>query len=102
MSDDRIETRGNRGVIWVNQCSGKLLEEPPVALYRDGEVREFHRVDADWATSFRNATHEFIDAVLEGREARLTVAEGRATLAFALALPSSAAEHREVRVAELG
>ncbi len=102
VSDDRIEIRGNRGVIWVNQCSGKLLEEPPVVLYRDGEVRAFHRVDADWATSFRNATHEFIDAVLEGREARLTAPEGRATLAFALAAQLSAAEHREVAIAELG
>jgi predicted dehydrogenase len=102
VSDDRLEVRGSRGVIWVNQCSGKLLEGPPVVLYRDGEVREFHRVESDWAASFRAATHDFIDAVRDGRPSQLTAAEARKTLAFALAAQRSAAEHREVHVAELG
>ncbi len=102
VSDDRIEVRGERGIVWVNQCSGRLLEEPPVVLYRDGEVRAFHRVEWDWAASFRDATFDFIDAILEGRESQLTVAEGRATLAFALAAQVSAREHREVAIAELG
>ncbi|MCU0271436.1 MAG: Gfo/Idh/MocA family oxidoreductase [Acidimicrobiales bacterium] len=102
VSDDRIEIRGNRGIIWVNRCTGQLLQEPAVVLYRDGEVRSFHRVESDWAASFRDCTFDFIDAVLEGRPAQLTLAEARETLAFALAAQLAAAEGREVAVAELG
>ena len=102
VSDDRIEIRGSEGIVWINRCSGQLLEEPPVVLYRAGELRSFHRVETDWATSFRDATFDFIDAVIDGRPPRLDAREARATLAFALAAQRSAAEHREVRVAELG
>lgn len=102
VSDDRIEIRGNSGIIWINRCSGQLLEEPPVVLYRAGELRSFHRVATDWATSFRDATFDFIDAVIDGRPPRLNAGEARATLAFALAAQRSAVERREVRVAELG
>jgi len=102
VSDDRIEIRGNRGIIWVNQCTGKLLQEPALVLYRDGEVRSFHRLETDWAASFRDSTFDFIDAVLEGRPAQLTPAEARETLAFALAAQRSAVERREIVVAELG
>lgn len=102
VTDDRIEIRGDRGIIWVNRCAGKLIEEPAVVCYRAGEVRAFHRVDDGWATSFRLGTHEFIDGILEGSAVALTAADGRATLAFALAAQLSATERREVTVADLG
>lgn len=102
VSDDRLEIRGTKGIVWVNQCSGRLLEEPPVVLYRDGEVRAFHRVEWDWAASFRDATFDFIDALIEGRSSSQTAPEARATLAFALAAQRSALEHREVAIAEMG
>jgi predicted dehydrogenase len=102
VSDDRVEIRGSRGIVWVNRCSGQLLQEPPVVLYRDGELRSFHRVESDWAASFRAATVDFIDGVLQGRPVALTAAEGRRTLAFALAAQRSATEGREVDPAELG
>lgn len=31
VSDDRMEIRGSKGVIWTNQCQGRLLEQAPVA-----------------------------------------------------------------------
>ena len=102
VSDDRLEIRGNSGIIWVNRCTGKLLEEAPVVHYRDGVVRAFHRVEAGWDASFRDATLDFVDALIEGRSPQLTAAEARATLAFAIAAQVSAAERREVVVAELG
>jgi predicted dehydrogenase len=101
ISDDRVEIRGSNGIIWVNRCTGRLLDEPPVVHYQDGVVRSFHRVETDWATSFRDATFDFIDAILENRPPRLDAAAGRATLAFSLAAQLSAAEHREVALAEL-
>ncbi len=101
VSDDRLEIRGARGIIWVNQCTGRLLEEPSVVHYRDGVVSSYHRVETDWSTSFRDATFDFIGAILDNRPPRLDAAEGRATLAFALAAQLSATEHREVTIAEL-
>lgn len=102
VSDDRLEIRGSSGIIWVNRCSGKLLQEPSLVHYRDGKVQSFHRLESDWAASFRDATFDFIDSILEERPPRLDAAEGRATLAFALAAQRSAKEHREVSIAELG
>ena len=100
VSDDRLEIRGTRGIIWVNRCTGQLLEEPSVVHYRDGVVTSYHRLETDWSTSFRDATFDFIDAILDHRPPRLDAAEGRATLAFALAAQLSATEHREVAVTE--
>lgn len=102
VSDDRMEIRGDSGVVWVNRCTGRLLEEAPVVHYRDGVVKAFHRVEAGWDASFRDATYDFIDALLEGRAPELTAREARATLAFAVAAQVSAAEHREVAVADVG
>ena len=100
-SDDRTEIHGTEGLIWVNRCTGKLLDEPSLVLYRDGETRAFHDIEADWAESFRLGGIDFVDALLEGRPPRQTAEESRRTLAFALAAVRSAAEKREVSVAEL-
>lgn len=102
VSDDRIEVHGTEGIVWVNRCTGQLLEEPSVVLYREGETRAFHELDADWADSFRLGTRDFADALLEGRACFQDVADARKTLAFALAAAKSAEQGREVAVAELG
>ena len=102
VSDDRIEIHGTEGILWINRCTGKLLEEPSLILYREGETRAFHDLETDWAESFRRGARDFIDGVLEGRAVALTVAEARKTLAVAIAAQRSAAEKREVAVAELG
>ncbi len=101
VSDDRIEIHGTRGIIWVNRCTGQLLDEPAVVLYADGETRAFHALDVDWADSFRLGTRDFVDALREGREPPQNAEAARQTLAFALAAGRSAAEHREVTLAEV-
>jgi predicted dehydrogenase len=101
VSDDRIELHGSEGILWVNRCTGKLLEEPSVVLYRDGETRAFHDLATDWAESFRRGGRDFADALLEGRQPAQDGEEARRTLAFALAAGRSAAEGREVTLAEV-
>jgi predicted dehydrogenase len=96
-----MEIHGSEGVIWVNRCTGKLLDEPSVVIYRDGETRAFHDLPTDWAESFRRGAHDFVDALLEGRAAPQDGEGARRTLAFALAAGRSAAEGREVAIAEL-
>lgn len=102
VSDDRMEIHGTEGIVWVNRCTGKLLDEPSVVLYREGETRAFHELSTDWADSFRLGTRDFVDALLEDRPCFQDAADARKTLAFALAAAKSAEEGREVAIAELG
>jgi predicted dehydrogenase len=101
VSDDRMEIHGTEGILWINRCTGKLLDEPSVVLYRDGETRAFHDLQVDWAESFRLGGMDFVDALLEQRQPPQDVDEARRTLAFALAASRSAEEGREVEVAEI-
>jgi predicted dehydrogenase len=100
-SDDRIEIHGTEGIIWINRCSGYLLDEPSVVLYREGETRSFHDIETDWAESFRLGGIDFINCLKEEKQPRQNLADARKTLAFALAVAKSAAEHREVRIDEI-
>jgi predicted dehydrogenase len=101
-SDDRMEIHGTEGIIWINRCTGFLLDEPSLVLYRDGETRAWHDIATDWAESFRLGAHEFIDALREGRQPSQDIHEARETLRFALAVNLAAREGREVRLDEVG
>lgn len=101
-ADDRIEIHGTEGIIWVNRCTGFLLDEPALVLYRDGETRAFHDIPSDWEESFRLGAHDFIDALIEGRPAAQDYEDAAATLRFAIAAHVSACEAREVRLEEVG
>jgi predicted dehydrogenase len=98
---DRMEIHGSEGILWVNRCTGKLLEEPSLVLYRDGETRAFHDLETDWAASFRLGGRDFVDALRGGRQAAQDLPEARRTLAFALAAARSAEEGREVGIEEI-
>lgn len=101
VSDDRMEVHGSEGVIWVNRCTGQLLDEPSVVLYRDGETHAYHDLSTDWAESFRLGAHDFIDALRADRAPAQSLAEARRTLAFAIAATRSADEGREVSIREI-
>jgi len=100
-SDDRLELHGSEGILWVNRCTGRLLDEPALVLYRDGETRAFHDLASDWADSFRLGGIDFVDALLAGRTPAQTAGDARQTLALTLAAARSAAESREVTLAEI-
>lgn len=100
-SDDRTEIHGSEGILWVQRCTGKLLEEPAVILYRDGETRAWHDIPADWSESFRLGTHDFIDSLREGRQPAQSYEQAAATLRMAIAVHVSACERREVGLDEI-
>lgn len=99
--DERMEIHGTEGIIWVNRCTGKLLDEPSVVLYRNGETKAFHHIKADWAESFRRGGIDFVDALLKGRQPVQDCRDARKTLAFAIAASKSADGGREVAISEV-
>ncbi len=101
-NDEWVEITGSRGLIWVNRCTGRMLEQPPLVVYRDGETRAVHDIETDWAASFVAGTLDFLKAVREGGRPQLTAEDGREVLRFALAAQRSAREGRPVRLAEMG
>jgi predicted dehydrogenase len=101
-SDDRIELHGSEGILWVNRCTGALLDEPALVLYRDGETRAWHDLATDWAESFRLGAHEFIDALRADRQPAQAAADAAETLRFAIAAHRSAVAGRPVALAEVG
>ncbi|HHY56025.1 MAG TPA: Gfo/Idh/MocA family oxidoreductase [Chloroflexi bacterium] len=98
--DDRIEITGAKGVIWVTRGHGKMLDAPPVVLYRDRQTRTFSDMPVGWEHSFINSTRHMIDAYFAGAAPSLTGEQGREVLRFALAAQESARLGQAVTLAK--
>ncbi len=94
--ESRLEITGTRGIIFVNRCTGKLQNRPPLELYRDGVTTSFEHIRCDWDYSFVKATHDLIDSLEKGVQPKLSGAEGRAVLEFTLAACESAEKEKQV------
>jgi predicted dehydrogenase len=100
-SDEWVEITGTRGILWINRCSGMMLEMPSVVMYRDGQTTAYHDIETDWASSFDLCTREFTTALREGRQPEVNPLEGAEILRFALAAQLSARKGREVTLDEV-
>ncbi|MDP6822570.1 MAG: Gfo/Idh/MocA family oxidoreductase [Dehalococcoidia bacterium] len=99
--DEWLEVTGTRGVIWVTHCTADLLGQPPVVMYRDGEMRSYSDMETDWGDSFRLGAHAFTGAIVDGTQPELDGEEAVHALAFAVGAIKSAVEGREVKLREL-
>ncbi len=95
--DDRVEVIGEKGILFVNRCTARTVDLPPLMLFRDGKTtrhpggavrvaRQLYRLHAP---SDRRAAR--------GGEPVLDGPTGKAVLQFSLAAHISAREGREVR-----
>jgi predicted dehydrogenase len=96
--DDRIEITGEKGVIWITRGHGKMMDVPPVIMYRDRRVYTFSDMPVGWEYSFIHSTRHFIEAYFKGEPPSLTGEQGRDVLRFALAAQESARSGASVRL----
>jgi predicted dehydrogenase len=95
--DDRLEVIGERGILFVNRCTARTVDLPPLMMFRDGQTTEIPVERAEWHHSFVACTRHLLDALRDGRLPVLDGPTGKAVLQFTLAAHISAREGREVR-----
>ncbi len=59
-NDERWEVTGRKGYARVNRCTGRGIQQPSLEVYADGEMRAFHALDDDWASSFRDSGRHWL------------------------------------------
>ena len=91
-NDERWEVTGRRGYARVNRCTGRGIQQPSLEVYADGEMRSFHALDDDWASSFRDSGRHWLRWLHTGEGPMLwSGAEAVDVLRFALAAYASSA-----------
>ena len=67
-ADEFYEVQGTDGFLWVTRATGEMLDLAPLIVrHADGTSTEYSTIDANWLSGFRNSSHHFVDALLEGR-----------------------------------
>ncbi|MDA1296471.1 MAG: Gfo/Idh/MocA family oxidoreductase [Chloroflexi bacterium] len=99
--DEWVEITGTRGILWLTRCTARMVDMPPLVMFRDGQTHGYSDLETDWGDSFRRAGHEFTDGIANGTQPQLDAREAAHTLAISLAAARSAVEHREVAISEL-
>ena len=91
-NDERWEVTGRRGYARVNRCTGRGIQQPSLEVYADGEMRAFHALDDDWASSFRDSGRHWLRWLHTGDGPLLWSGEQAVdVLRFALAAYASSA-----------
>jgi len=89
-NDERWEITGTKGFARVNRCTARGIQQPSLEVYADGEMRSFHALDDDWASSFRDSGRHWLGWLRTGDGPLLWCAEeATAVLRFALAAYAS-------------
>jgi hypothetical protein len=99
--DDRLEVIGDRRILFVNRCTARTVDLPPLMLFRDGKTTAIPVERVEWHDSFFDCTRHLIDVLRDGGEPVLDGPAGKAVLQFSLAAHISACEGREVRPEEV-
>ncbi len=101
-ADERIEITGDKGYIWINQCTAKALrDEASVVTYIEGELKEYRNIESDWQASFDRGIEQFAESILHGTEPVLTGEKAKYIQRFATAVHVSAERGSEVTLEEL-
>ena len=91
-NDERWEITGHRGYARVNRCTSRSIQQPSLDVYANGEMRSYHALDDDWASSFRDSGRHWLRWLRTGEGPLLWSGdEAVNVLRFALAAYASSA-----------
>jgi predicted dehydrogenase len=91
-NDERWEVTGTKGYARVNRIMARGIQQPSVEVYSDGEMRAYHALDDDWASSFRDSGRHWLRYLRTGEGPLMWSAEQAVdVLRFALAAYASSA-----------
>lgn len=96
-----VEVIGDKGILFINRCTDRTLDLPPLRLFRDGVTREIPVERFEWHDSFIDCTRDLIQVLRGDGAPMLDGPTDKAVLQFALAAHVSAREGREVRPGEV-
>lgn len=95
--DERFEIQGEEGIIQVNRCSGRMLDEPALTVYSKGKTEGYHTIASDWSEGFRRSTLHYIDVLKDRKkDIVLTGSEGRRVVELYHSLARSAEDRRAI------
>ena len=98
-ADERVEISGEKGYIWINQCTAKTVrKEAPLITFIEGELTEYRDIETDWLASFEGAVDQFVSAIINDEEPDLTGEMGMYIQQFAQAAQRSSESGKEVFV----
>ncbi|MFC1850665.1 Gfo/Idh/MocA family protein [candidate division CSSED10-310 bacterium] len=84
--DERVDIMGTKGFIKLSGCTGRIRDEAPLTLYRDGQVVMYEDLDVDWQASFTAGIRDFPLALMENRDSLISARRALNILKFAYAL----------------
>ena len=101
-NDERFEVQGRKGFVRVNRCTARVMQEPSVEVYVDGQSRSYHALDDDWASSFRDSSRAFIRWLRGDPAGELlwSDTEARAVMQFLAAARESSERNAPVAITE--
>jgi predicted dehydrogenase len=94
--DDRTEIIGDKGILFINRCTAKTIDYPPLVLFRDGKTTEVPVDRFEWHDSFIDCTQHLIDVITKGGNPHLDGKTGREVLEFSIGAHKSAKENHEI------
>jgi len=100
-ADEWVELTGTKGVLTATRCTSRLMEIPPLILYKNGRHTAIDDIRDDWSDSFHDAGHHFIDSLLAGTQPALTGEDALYLMKFWKAIWQSHCEGRAVRLEEV-
>ncbi|MFZ0667184.1 MAG: Gfo/Idh/MocA family oxidoreductase, partial [Acidimicrobiales bacterium] len=99
-ADEFFEIQGDEGMIWVTRATGEMLDLPPVLLYQGTEgdygTKEIRDVDSDWGAGFKRSSAHFVDSLIAGTPAQMTVESAIKVLQLCFAIYQAGLERRPI------
>jgi len=82
--DEWYEITGTKGFIWVNRCSGNVLDTPALIIFNNGKSskKKFSSNDLNWSSSFDYGIRNFVDSIENNFDSKLSPKEGKKVFDF--------------------